>query len=176
MRVMRTGVDRFAPPPDIDEGWRDIVSSAPPPPPPLPADVSVRINVPANVTTTDRQGCVTRVQFGAPIVVPEPETPSFEPGDRRMWIVAGCLMGLATLVLLVLGFLTYRSAEVTAQSQPVVAPAPALPVKSAPPASAAVVTEPAGVGSARPLIAQHALRHSNTKHGRKHKKVTITER
>ena len=33
VRVMRTAADRFAPPPDLDEGWRDLISSAPPPPP-----------------------------------------------------------------------------------------------------------------------------------------------
>jgi hypothetical protein len=166
---MRTAADRFAPPPDVDAGWRDLVSSAPPPPPPLPVDASIRISVPTGVRT-DGQGCVTRVQFGGDIIVPPAETPSFDASDRRMWMVAGGLMGLATLVLLVLGVLTFRS-ESSAPAVTATAPAPATTKLTATRATEAALIEPPSVGSARPLIAQHALRHSNTKHARKHKKI-----
>jgi hypothetical protein len=179
-RVMRTAGDRFAPPPDIDDGWRDIiVSSAPPPPMPvMPPDPTARTSVNVAVTT-DRQGCVTRVQFGDASILPRRERPSFEGSDRRMWMVAGGLMGLATLVLLVLGVLTFRS-EATPTSQQVVAlpapppPKPMVATRAVPPP--ATVMEQTGVGSARPLIAQHALRHSSGKHSRKHKRERDAER
>jgi hypothetical protein len=173
VRVMRTAADRFAPPPDLDEGWRDLISSAPPPPPPLPRDASVRINVPVG-TTTDRQGCVARVQFGGDIVLPpEPEKPSFDAADRRLWKVAGGLMGLATLVLLVLGLLTFRNETAVTATAPAAQPAaaPAQMVAARANETEIPAAETIGVGSARPLIAQHALRHSSTKHGRKHKKI-----
>lgn len=169
---MRTAGNQLTPAMELDEGWRDLVSSAPPPPPPLPqmaAEKSQRTSVPADVTT-DRHGCVTNVQFGehaAPVAMAE--RPSFDASDRRMWMVAGGLMGLATLVLLLLGVLTFRSGEL-AQSQAQVATA--APIKPASALSATVAEQPA-VGSARPLIAQHALRHS--KHARKHKKIASVE-
>jgi hypothetical protein len=170
---MRTAGERFAPPSDLDDAWRDLISSAPAPPPPMPRDVSVRISVPAEVTT-NRQGCVTRVQFGGDIIVPTaPEKPTYDATDRRLWKVAGALMALATLVLLVLGMLTFRGGESVAMaplppSPPVVVSArvtaPAPPAETTP-------ADATGVGQARPLIAQHALRHSSTKHARKHRKM-----
>src|SRR5271163_864152 len=107
---MRTAGDSLAPFSNVDDGWRDLVTSAPMPTPPLPpqAERSMRISVPADITTTDSHGCVTNVQLGHEVEVMN-DRPSFDASDRRMWRVAGALMGLATLVLLLLGVLTFRS-------------------------------------------------------------------
>jgi hypothetical protein len=168
---------RFIPPPDVDEGWRDLISSAPPPPPRPPREAyeqrgvptPERVIVPEGVRT-DRHGCVAQVQFGGASVdlqAAERERPSFDASDRRMWMVASGLMGLATLVLLVLGVLTFKAQATLAPgpSMATSAPASRAPAKADP----APVPTVAAVGTARPLIAQHALRHS--KHARKHRKL-----
>jgi hypothetical protein len=100
---------------DLDNGWKDlVVSSAPPPPgpppPPLsalrePPDSGVRNRaLPADLNTWQEHGA-RAANVPAPV-----DEPSFSASDRRLWLVAGTLMGLAVLVLAVLGMLTFNRA------------------------------------------------------------------
>jgi len=87
----------------IDDGWKDlVVSSAPPPPPAAAMDPPVKNRaLPEDLNTWQ--------EHGAPKTGPVPlvDEPSFSAGDRRLWVIAGTLMGLAALVLGVLGVLTF---------------------------------------------------------------------
>src|SRR6476661_8938274 len=91
----------------IDDGWKDlVVTSAPPLPPPPPreamADPVVRNRpLPASLNSWQEHGAPRSAV--APIV----DEPSFTDGDRRLWLIAGTLMGLAALVLGLLGMLTF---------------------------------------------------------------------
>jgi hypothetical protein len=191
---MATAARLTAPTADVDDGWRDIIASAPPPPPSPPRD-AFGATVPADVVQSGRRGCVASIQLA------EPERPSFDAGDRRMWLVAGALMTLATCVLGLLGLLTYKQSAATATaamatsapanaataSTPTATPASAAKTATATPASAAktATATPASatkttlaertpaiaagsIGTARPLNV-HALRHA--KHARKHRKL-----
>src|SRR5207237_7053754 len=83
----------------IDDGWKDLVVSSAPPPPPREAMEPVVRNRPLPV------GINTWQEHGARMaaVAPPVEEPSFTAGDRRLWIIAGSLMAMATLVLGMLG-------------------------------------------------------------------------
>jgi len=106
----------------IDDGWKDlVVTSAPPLPPPPPreamADPVVRNRpLPANLNTWQEHGA-PRAAAAAPVV----DEPSFTHGDRRLWLIAGTLMGLATLVLGLLGMLTFGGRPSLAPAAPVAA-------------------------------------------------------
>jgi hypothetical protein len=124
---------------EIDDGWRDlIVSSAPPPPreamtrAATPREIAaipelrtreIRLRnqkLPSDLNTWQEHGSA-RPKSGA-------NEPGFSAGDRRMWLIAGGLMGLAALVLGLLGMLTFgagRTVEPTATSETAGASEPA---------------------------------------------------
>jgi hypothetical protein len=159
----------------IDDGWKDlVVSSAPPPPPPTPrdavaADPVVRNRpLPADINTWQ--------EHGAPRTAPVVDEPSFSAGDRRLWVIAGTLMGLAAIVLGLLGALTFGAFS---------------PSPSSPSEPAAVATEaPRAVDSPRAVEPVRApgvvVTHSSnprvlkaaahTNRGRHHKSKKIAER
>src|SRR4051812_48488578 len=94
--------------PEIDNGWNEmvvpsapVVSSAPPPPPREAIDLPRAKSLPADFHIRQEHG--SRV----PSVERAVEEPSFSAGDRRLWVAAGTLMALATLVLGLLGLLTF---------------------------------------------------------------------
>src|SRR3954465_7875980 len=89
----------------IDDGWKDLVVSSAPPPPPREAMAEPVVRnrpLPSSLNTWQEHGPPRPA--GAPAAV---EEPSFSDGDRRLWLIAGTLMALATLVLGVLGMLTF---------------------------------------------------------------------
>lgn len=167
---MRSSTKAVADPwaPDIDNGWRDLVVSSAPPPPreayePLPKNRML----PADLHTWQ--------EHGKPITAEHPklEEPHFTDGDRRLWMIAGALMGLAVLVLGVLGFLTFGPTTPVADETPAAAmtlPAPT-PVESAHEHAPASVEKRAAIVSAavRPTVGARAAKH--TKHAKHRKRV-----
>jgi hypothetical protein len=193
---------------DIDNGWHDlIVSSAPPPPPPAalrepapePAAVVPRFlggrelatreiqlknqPLPSDLNTWQEHGAARPAAAEANV-----EEPSFNRSDRRMWLIAGSLMGLAALVLGVLGVISFGGprfvgaltpaapphtppARVRAEPIMVAAPLPATatPTSSAPPARSVELPEPAGVGTL--TTAAHGKKHHSH-----HKKQPLASR
>jgi hypothetical protein len=92
----------------IDDGWKDLVVSSAPPPPPAREDAPVKNRpLPTDFNTWQEHG-----SRAAAVQAPVDE-PSFSSGDRRLWVIAGSLMGAATLVLGVLGVLTFGSPGAT---------------------------------------------------------------
>jgi len=160
----------------IDDGWKDLVVSSAPPPPPAREDAVVKNKLlPADLSTWQEHGAA-RAQL-APAVVDEP---SFSKGDRRLWVIAGSLMGAAALVLGLLGALTFGppSAPV-AGAAPVADPAPAAavapslspspspsPSRASAPSHAVAAATPAK--SSNPRLLKTA---SHSSRGRHHKRV-----
>jgi hypothetical protein len=169
---------------DIDNGWRDIVSSAPPParepparqpparePPPLPMmrelatrEIHLRNqSMPSDLNAWQEHGSAR----AASAVVDEP---NFSSGDRRMWLIAGGLMALAALVLGLLGLLTYGARGADAASP--VEPARAIEATRAPAPTAATPRAPAPTAATprapvdTPVLG--ASRASAPTHGKKH--------
>ncbi|HEX9105412.1 MAG TPA: hypothetical protein VF997_24545 [Polyangia bacterium] len=152
----------------IDDGWKDlVVSSAPPPPPREAVEPVVRNRVlPDDFNTWQEHGAPRVAPVEAPV-----EEPSFSAGDRRLWLVAGTLMGLATLVLGVLGMLTFGglTASAPAAPAPAVEASRAAPVEPAHPAAPATHAAPTvTTRSANPRILKAA---SHSSRGRHHKRL-----
>lgn len=168
----------------IDDGWKDLVVSSAPPPPPREAMDSTPKNrpLPADIISWQEHGSPRSLEI--PV-----EEPNFTAGDRRLWLIAGTLMGLAALVLGVLGVLTFGgglspSSEPAAEPQAAAAVAPE-PVRAHAPAAthAAAPThaaersravEPTHVASATVVAAKapvgpRALKRA--KHPRHHKRI-----
>lgn len=138
---------------DIDDGWRDLVISSAPPPPPPPAREAIEPpSLPSDIRAWQEHGAARP---------PSIEEPAFSAGDRRLWIMAGTLMGLAALVLGVLGLLTFRapSTEPAVAASRVEAPRAIAPAATAP--ARAIVK----VAPANPRV----LKHASAKHARKHR-------
>jgi hypothetical protein len=74
-----------------EQGWKDLVTDPGPPSPKLPAGVGL-------------------VRWKDPLPAPPaPEpAPEWSRSDHKLWLTAGSLMALATLVLAVLGVLSFR--------------------------------------------------------------------
>jgi hypothetical protein len=156
--------------PEIDNGWHDLVVSSAPPPPPREALEPVAKNrpLPNDFRISQEHG-----SRAASVERPVDE-PSFSAGDRRLWVVAGSLMAMATLVLGLLGFLTFggsAAAPVVAAVRPaVVEPAaPAAPARAVEPARSGAVA-PAKISNPRHLTAKA------TKHGRHKKRALSAQR
>ncbi|HEX6838879.1 MAG TPA: hypothetical protein VF334_20010, partial [Polyangia bacterium] len=117
----------------IDDGWKDLVVSSAPPPPPREAlePIARSRPLPDNFDVLTEHGAP---RTRTPSVETPVEEPSFTAGDRRLWVIAGTLMGLAALVLGLLGALTFGG---LASSLSTVASAPA-------PSAQAVVEAPRG--------------------------------
>lgn len=149
----------------IDDGWKDlVVSSAPPPPPREALDPVVRNRpLPTDFNTWQEHGAPRAAALVAPV-----EEPNFTAGDRRLWLVAGTLMGLAALVLGVLGMLTFgggsSSPTVAAEAPRAAAAATAEPTRAVEPAARAVVASK----STNPRLLKPA---SHSSKGRHHKRV-----
>jgi hypothetical protein len=159
--------------PDIDNGWNEmVVSSAPPPPPREAIEKTAKPKMlPADFHTWQEHGS------RAASVERAVEEPSFTAGDRRLWVAAGTLMALATVVLALLGVLTFgasSSSDLAAASahpaavEPAHATAPSRAVE--PTRAGATVAAPAKVSNPRHLSAKA------TKHGRPHKRALTAER
>jgi hypothetical protein len=148
----------------IDEGWKDlVVSSAPPPPPREALDKAPKNrDLPADMTTWQEHGAARAVE-------PAVDEPNFSAGDRRLWLIAGTLMGLAVLVLGLLGVLTFGGASPTSE----VTPEPARPVaaKPAEPARAAEPTRVAGATTVAKPSPENPRALKRTKHARHHKRI-----
>jgi hypothetical protein len=155
----------------IDDGWKDLVVSSAPPPPPAREDAPVKNRaLPNDFNTWQEHGSRAAAAVEAPV-----DEPSFSSGDRRLWVIAGSLMGAATLVLAVLGVLTFGSsnapvvpvAATVAAPVAVDAPHAAQPARSveAPRAKAApaVITK-----STNPRVLKTAAHSSR---GRHHKRL-----
>lgn len=165
----------------IDDAWKDlVVSSAPPPPspPPIPrhaADSGVRNRPMPNDLATWQEHGAPRV----PSVEMPVEEPSFSASDRRLWLVAGTLMGLAALVLAVLGVLTFGSVSPSLTAAPTAA---AAPVAVDAPQAAGVESARPAAPSARTTVAAHASNPrvlkgaSHSSRGRHHKNKKVAER
>jgi hypothetical protein len=159
----------------IDDGWKDLVVSSAPPPPPREAMEPVVRNrpLPADFNTWQEHGAPRVASVEMPV-----EEPNFTAADRRLWLIAGTLMGLAALVLGLLGVLTFGGASsVTpaAAPQPAAEAAPALEPAhasaahaSAAHATAARTTAAVNTRSSNPRILK-ASAHSNRSHH--HKRV-----
>jgi hypothetical protein len=142
---------------DVDDGWRDmVISSAPPPPPPPAREAIEPPSLPTGMHAWQEHGA------GRPITV---EEPNFSAGDRRLWKMAGALMAMATLVLAMLGLLTYRAARSTEPASESRAAVDAPIAVDAPRAAAprAVVK----VAAVNPRV----LKHTSSKHARKHRPI-----
>jgi hypothetical protein len=121
----------------IDDAWKDLVVSSAPPPPPSPppmtraaADSGVRNRtLPAGMTTWQEHGAPRVPSLELPV-----EEPSFPASDRRLWLIAGTLMGLAVLVLGVLGVLTFGGVSPSTSAAPAAVVEPAVAVAAPPPA------------------------------------------
>jgi hypothetical protein len=142
---------------DVDDGWRDLVISSAPPPPPPPAREAIEPpHMPSDMRAWQEHGAAR------PITV---EEPNFSAGDRRLWIMAGALMAMATLVLGVLGLLTFHaapSAEPAAEARATVEAPRAVDSARAAPARATVK-----VAAVNPRV----LKHTASKHARKHRPI-----
>jgi hypothetical protein len=153
---------------DIDNGWKDLVVSSAPPPPPREAMAEPVVKnraLPNDFNTWQEHGAARGAAVEAPA-----EEPSFTAGDRRLWIVAGTLMALATLVLAMLGLLTFgngaAAVEPTAEAPRTAVVEPARAVTPSHTASrAAAITATKTTSNPRVLKAS-----SRTKHGRHHNK------
>ncbi|HEY1585642.1 MAG TPA: hypothetical protein VGH63_08135 [Polyangia bacterium] len=113
---------------NIDDGWKDIVVSSAPPPPPRDAMIEPVVRnrpMPSDINAWQEHGAARAAAVEAPV-----EEPNFTAGDRRLWLIAGTLMGLAVLVLGILGTLTFGGGLSSA------------PAAEAPRAAAATVGEP----------------------------------
>jgi hypothetical protein len=146
----------------IDDGWKDLVVSSAPPPPPREAMDPVVKNRPMPVGINTWQEHGARV---AAVVAPV-EEPNFTAGDRRLWIIAGSLMAMATLVLGMLGLLTFGKGATAVEPEATRAAVvePANSVTPAQQANRAAVVAPKA-NNPRVLKAS-----SRTKHGRHHNK------
>ena len=155
----------------IDDGWKDLVVSSAPPPPPREAFVPPVKNraLPEDLNTWQ--------EHGAPKTGPvaKIDEPSFSAGDRRLWVIAGTLMGLAALVLGALGVLTFGKLSPSAPP-PVAAAAEApRPVAAEAPRAVETVHAPGVVitRSQNPRVLKTAAHSSR---GRHHKNKKIAER
>ncbi|MDB4967465.1 MAG: hypothetical protein JWN44_3154 [Myxococcales bacterium] len=157
----------------LDNGWKDlVVSSAPPPPPREAVEPLKSRELPADFHTWQEHG--SRAAAGA-VVEPGAGEPSFTAGDRRLWVVAGSLMAMATLVLGLLGALTFGGKP--SSSEPVLeAPRAAVvePVHAVAP-SRAVEPSRSAVQSPKGTNPRH-LSAKATKHGRHHKRTLSAQR
>ena len=152
----------------VDDGWKDLVVSSAPPPPPREALQPIARNRPL----PDNFDILT--EHGAPrVAAPEApvDEPTFTRGDRRLWIIAGSLMAMATLVLGVLGLLTFGNGAVAAApaaETPHAAAAAVEPARAAVPSHETVkIANAVVVKSSNPRVLKAA---SRTKHGRHHAK------
>ena len=147
----------------IDDGWKDLVVSSAPPPPPREAMEPVVKNrpMPVGINAWQEHGARAAV-VQAPV-----EEPNFTAGDRRLWIIAGSLMALATLVLAMLGLLTFGkgAAAVDPEATRAAVVEPARTVTPAHEANRAAIGVAAKATNPRVLKAS-----SRTKHGRHHNK------
>lgn len=154
----------------IDDGWKDMVVSSAPPPPPREALVDAVVRnrpLPADMNTWQEHGAPRVATIETPV-----EEPNFTASDRRLWLMAGTLMGLAALVLGVLGMLTFGGGAATVSA----------PAAEAPHASAAAVAAPSRAAvapSSRPSAAVAAKSSnprilkaaSHSSKGRHHKRL-----
>ena len=173
-RVMRTTGGSTSPwgSTTVDDGWKDlVVSSAPPPPPPAREDAPVKNRaLPTNFNTWQEHGS-TRAAAAAAVV----EEPSFSKSDRRLWLIAGTLMGAAVLVLAALGLLTFGPSSGAAAVAATSSPAPAADATQAAALAhpARAVEPPHGVAvapkSSNPRVLKTAAHSSR---GRHHKHVS----
>ncbi len=165
----------------IDDAWKDlVVSSAPPPasPPPIPrhaADSGVRNRqLPNDLATWQEHGAPRVPSVEMPV-----EEPSFSASDRRLWLVAGTLMGLAALVLGVLGVLTFGGLSSSVAPAPALAPPVAIETPHAP---AVAGTHASAPSSTHVTVATHSANprvlkgSSHSSRGRHHKNKKVAER
>lgn len=157
----------------IDDGWKDLVVSSAPPPPPREAMEPIARNrpLPDNFDILTEHGAPRTPSVETPV-----EEPNFTAGDRRLWLVAGTLMGLAALVLGVLGVLTFGGLS------PSLPASAAAPIASEAPHAAAVESARPAPPSPRTTVATHASNprvlkgSSHSSRGRHHKNKKIAER
>jgi hypothetical protein len=132
----------------IDDGWKDLVVSSAPPPPPREALIEPVVRnrpMPTDINAWQEHGAPRTGPIAPPV-----DEPNFTAGDRRLWVIAGTLMGLATLVLGVLGMLTFGGGLSSA------------PAVEAPRAAAASVAEPSrAVGPSAHATTAIAAKSSN---------------
>lgn len=157
----------------IDDAWKDlVVSSAPAPPPPVPRDAAEPLvrnrALPAGMTTWQEHGAPRVPSVEVPV-----EEPSFSASDRRLWLVAGTLMGLAVLVLALLGLLTFGGVAPSTSAAAAAVAEPAA-VEPAPATTARATTSSSRANAAVPTHAQNprvlkAATHSTK--NRHHKRV-----
>jgi hypothetical protein len=166
-RAMRTTVGSTNPwGTSIDDGWKDLVVSSAPPPPPPREDAPVKNRaLPDDFNTWQEHGSAKAAQAQQEAA----EEPSFSKGDRRMWLVAGTLMGAAVLVLGLLGVITFSPPAASAVAS-VVAPAPA-PLAAPTPAPARAAEPPrtkaataAAPKSSNPRILKASSHSSKARH------------
>ncbi len=151
----------------VDDGWKDlVVASSPPPPPPREDAVVKNRALPADFNTWQEHGA-TRAALA-----PSADEPSFSKGDRRLWVVAGSLMGAATLVLAVLGLLTFGAPSASVTAAAAADPAPAASVAPSPskpsPPSHAPLAAVAPSKASNPRLLKPA---SHSSRGRHHKRL-----
>ncbi|MGZ3404903.1 MAG: hypothetical protein ACXVAN_00560 [Polyangia bacterium] len=151
----------------IDDGWKDLVVSSAPPPPPreaLAEPVVKNRALPAGFNLWQEHGAARPASVETPV-----EEPNFTAGDRRLWLVAGSLMAMATLVLGVLGLLTFGNGAVAVEPA-VEAPraAAAEPARAVAPAHSASHT--AAVAASKTSNPRVLKASSRTKRGRHHSK------
>ena len=158
----------------IDDGWKDLVVSSAPPPPPREAMEPIARSrpLPDNFDILTEHGAPRTPSVETPV-----EEPSFTAGDRRLWLIAGTLMGLAALVLGLLGALTFgglasslsASASAPAPSTQAAVEAPRATVAESA-RSAAPATRPAATATraSNPRVLKAATRSSRTRH---HKRI-----
>jgi hypothetical protein len=131
----------------IDDGWKDLVVSSAPPPPPREALMEPVVRnrpMPADINAWQEHGAPRTGPIAPPV-----EEPNFTAGDRRLWLIAGTLMGFATLVLGVLGMLTFGGGLSSASAP--AAEAPRAPVGARHDRRRGEVVEPAHPQSGQPL-------------------------
>ena len=151
----------------IDDGWKDLVVSSAPPPPPREALLEPVVRnrpMPTDINAWQEHGAAR-----AAAIVPPVEEPNFTAGDRRLWLIAGTLMGLATLVLGVLGMLTFGgvpSSAPAAEATRAAAATVAEPHRAVEPSSRA--TTAVAAKSSNPRILKAA---SHSSKGRHHKRL-----
>lgn len=147
----------------IDDGWKDLVVSSAPPPPPAREEAPVKNRtLPADMNTWQEHGAARGTLAPA---VPVVDEPSFSKSDRRMWVIAGTLMGAAALVPAVLGVLTFGSPVAAPQPASSIDPPVAVAAPAARPTSAAR-TQVAAVmtKSSNPRILKAASHSSKARH------------
>ncbi|MCU1277323.1 MAG: hypothetical protein JWM53_869 [bacterium] len=149
---------------EIENGWKDLVVSSAPPPPPREAIEPVVKNrpLPVGFNTWQEHGA-RAASVEAPV-----EEPSFTAGDRRLWIIAGSLMAMATLVLGMLGLLTFGKGAAAVEPEATRTSAVVEPARTVTPAREA---NRAAVGVTAKASSPRVLKASSrTKHGRHHNK------